>query len=401
MIAVRKIKLTVINENEEIRKQQYQFIRDSQYAQYRGLNKAVSFLATSFYNGGFEQLKEAKKQLTNSSPIFEEIEFGKGIDSKSAITQRVKKDFSNDLKNGLAKGERSVRNYKRTYPLITRGRDLKFYYDEDTDDVYIKWVNHIVFKAIMGEKIKNSLELKHSLHKVIDNEYKVNESSLEFDKNNNLMINLNLTIPDNKEIKFVDGRTLGVDLGIAIPAYVSLNDIEYVRKGIGSASEFFKVRTQMNKRRERLYKQLQASKGGRGRKDKLKGMDQLREKERNFVKTYNHFISTNIINFAKKNKCQYINLEKLEKDGFGERLLRNWSYYELQNMIEYKAERDGIKVRYINPAYTSQKCSKCEYIDKENRETQETFICKSCGFEANADYNASRNIAKSTDFKKD
>lgn len=31
-------------------------------------------------------------------------------------------------------------------------------------------------------------------------------------------------------------------------------------------------------------------------------------------------------------------------------------------------------------------------IDKENRESQSRFVCKSCGYEANADYNASQNI---------
>ena len=47
----------------------------------------------------------------------------------------------------------------------------------------------------------------------------------------------------------------------------------------------------------------------------------------------------------------------------------------------------------INPEYTSQRCSKCGYIDSENRKTQAQFICLKCGFEENADYNASQNIA--------
>ena len=69
-------------------------------------------------------------------------------------------------------------------------------------------------------------------------------------------------------------------------------------------------------------------------------------------------------------------------------------------MIEYKAKSKGIEVRYIDPCFTSQKCSKCGYIDKENRETQEDFICKKCGFKLNADHNASINIARSKEFIK-
>ena len=69
-------------------------------------------------------------------------------------------------------------------------------------------------------------------------------------------------------------------------------------------------------------------------------------------------------------------------------------------MIKYKADRVGIKVRYVNPAYTSQTCSRCGHIDKNNRQTQEKFICTNCDYEINADHNASINIARSEDFMK-
>ncbi|MBP3887951.1 MAG: transposase, partial [Cellulosilyticum sp.] len=49
--------------------------------------------------------------------------------------------------------------------------------------------------------------------------------------------------------------------------------------------------------------------------------------------------------------------------------------------------------RIKNEIYTSQKCSKCGNVDKENRIDQATFICKECGLKINADYNASLNIA--------
>ena len=63
-------------------------------------------------------------------------------------------------------------------------------------------------------------------------------------------------------------------------------------------------------------------------------------------------------------------------------------------MIEYKAERVGIKVKYVDSAFTSQTCSKCGYVDKENRITQDKFECKKCGFTLNADHNAAINIAR-------
>ena len=403
MISVRKIKITIKGTKEE-RAEGYKFIRDSQYAQYQGLNLAMSILSSAYLESNrdikSDIFKEAQKSLTNSNPIFDNIGFGTGIDTKSAITQRVKKDFKTSLKNGLAKGERTITNYKRDYPLLTRGRDLKFQYKDD--DIIIKWVNKIQFKVVLGSgKIKeNKIELQYTLHKIINKEYKVGQSSLQFDRNNNLILNLNLDIPYNPKNETVEGRTLGVDLGIKYPAYMCLNDDTYKREHIGSIDDFLRIREQMQDRRRKLQHDLKFIKGGKGRKKKTQALDRLRDKEKNFASTYNHMISKNVVEFAKKNQCEYINMEKLTKDGFNNKILRNWSYYQLQQYIEYKAEREGIKVRYIDPAYTSQTCSRCGHIDKENRQTQEKFICTKCGFELNADHNASINIARSDKYIK-
>ncbi len=404
MNTVRKIKIIINNENNELRKKQYKFIRDSQYAQYQGLNRCMGYLMSGFYVNNMEikseEFKTWQKGVTNSANFFQEISFGKGIDSKSSITQKVKKDFSTALKNGLAKGERNINNYKGNVLLMTRGRDLKFKYDDNELDILINWVNKIQFKCVLGEH-KNSLELQHTLHKVINNEYKIGQSSLYFNKKNELILILTIDIPTAKSsYEPIKDRILGVDLGMAVPVYMSINDNSYIKKSLGSYSEFAKVRKQFKERRNRLYKQLEACKGGRGRKDKLKAMNQFKEKEKNFAKTYNHFLSKNVVEFALKNKCEFIHLEKIESKGLENSVLENWTYYDLQEKIIYKAKREGIEIKFVNSSYTSQTCSKCNYVDKENRKTQVKFICKNCGFKANADYNASQNISKSKEFIK-
>ena len=400
MITVRKLKLVVVNEDKELMNEQYRFIRDSQYAQYQALNLGMGYLMTGYLASNkdikSEYFKEWQKGLKNSNPIFKDISFGKGVDTLSAVTQKVKKDFSTALKNGMAKGERTSTNYKRTFPLITRGRNLTFY--EQDGDIFIKWVNKIVFKVVFNARKENTLELQHTLQKVINGEYKLSQSSLEFDRNNNLILNLTMDISFKQEDNLIKDRVLGVDLGVKYPAYVCLNDDTYKREHIGEALELIKQREQYQARRRRTQQQLKNVKGGKGRHKKLKNLDRLSDCERNFAKTYNHMISKRIVEFAKKHKCEYIHLEKLTKDGFDNTILRNWSYYELQQMIEYKADRLGIKVRYVNPAFTSQTCSRCGNIDKENRQTQETFVCTKCGFKLNADYNAAINIARSIEF---
>jgi putative transposase len=51
------------------------------------------------------------------------------------------------------------------------------------------------------------------------------------------------------------------------------------------------------------------------------------------------------------------------------------------------------RVEKINLAYTSQICSVCGIRDREARESQAVFRCRSCGHADNADVNAARNIA--------
>jgi transposase len=51
------------------------------------------------------------------------------------------------------------------------------------------------------------------------------------------------------------------------------------------------------------------------------------------------------------------------------------------------------RVEKVPAAYTSQRCSECGHIARENRESQAVFLCMACGYSGNADVNAARNIA--------
>jgi len=55
-------------------------------------------------------------------------------------------------------------------------------------------------------------------------------------------------------------------------------------------------------------------------------------------------------------------------------------------------DRFGITITEVNPAYSSQACSCCGYVDKRNRTTQARFRCRWCGKTWHADLNASTNI---------
>ena len=62
----------------------------------------------------------------------------------------------------------------------------------------------------------------------------------------------------------------------------------------------------------------------------------------------------------------------------------------LERNLDYKA---GQVIR-VNPAHTSQTCHRCGTIDPNSRIDQSTFRCQACGYAANADVNAARNIRR-------
>ena len=74
------------------------------------------------------------------------------------------------------------------------------------------------------------------------------------------------------------------------------------------------------------------------------------------------------------------------------RIVRLLHLSNIKNWIKEQAEKLGIRVHITPSQYTSQQCPICGHIDKENRKTQESFVCTNCGHIDNADHNASINI---------
>lgn len=71
------------------------------------------------------------------------------------------------------------------------------------------------------------------------------------------------------------------------------------------------------------------------------------------------------------------------------RRLSQWQRQLIRRATESKAQEVGMVVAEVNPAYTSQQCSRCGLCGVRHRHS---FVCPSCGHTAHADVNAAVNI---------
>ncbi len=177
---------------------------------------------------------------------------------------------------------------------------------------------------------------------------------------------------------------LGVDFGIVNVATTSDGDRM-------SGSRLNRYR----KRRQRIRKRLQAKKTSSARRL----LKKRRRKEARFAATVNHRISKCIVAEAERTG-RGIAVEELTGIRARVRLrkpqratLHSWSFAQLGQFLEYKAAQAGVAFVQVDPAYTSQTCRPCGYVDKKNRRSQASFVCGRCGFVGHADHNAAGNIA--------
>jgi len=202
--------------------------------------------------------------------------------------------------------------------------------------------------------------------------WKVMNAQLKIDKTA-CYLNVQVEQPDPEAI--IGDRRLGIDLGINNIAVCS--DNTFWKSGPVKAAKG---------RYQYLRSKLQ-SKGTRSAKRKL---CKISGRERRFQKDANHQIA----NWIVSKPYDIIVLEDLTgiRNGTKNEKLGRWSFAELRCFVEYKAAAIGKRVIAINPKHTSQTCSRCGFQHKDNRKGK-IFKCKSCGFQLDADLNASRNIA--------
>lgn len=305
------------------------------------------------------------------------------------------------VQKDMMRGSATIPTFKRGQPVPVRSRQIKIL---DKETLSISLVNKeggenrgvpkkgksYPFEVVIASRKNYAKEI---MNRLISGRYELCDSKIQKDGKD---VYLQLVYKDTEVKQYaVDKDTiLGIDLGISKAATMAVSDSPKHDFIEGGEIEAFRKRT--DARRRSIQNQLRyasENRKGHGRKALLKPLEVLSGKIENFKDLTNHRYSKYIVDYAIKNGCGTIQFEDLTGIKSNSAFLANWSYYDLQTKVKYKAQDAGIEVVMISPKYTSQRCNKCGIIDKENRKSQEVFECINCGHKANADVNAARNIA--------
>lgn len=281
-----------------------------------------------------------------------------------------------------------------------------------------KWYNSFSsdsgFKFIPRENPKRATlqlgkigDIKIQLHRPLEGEIKryiiMREESQWY-----VCFSCEIKVDEKLPLSYED---VGIDVGVA--QFAALSDgsfIENPRYYRRAEADLARLQQSLSRKRK---KGIQGSKGNRRRKA-IALVAKAHRKIRNQRKDFHHkesrklvnryqiiaFEDLKIKNMSKRPKAkqdeetgQYLPNGAAAKGGLNKSILdAGWGTFT--GMIEAKAKSTGRVVKSVPAMYTSQTCSACGHCEKENREDQATFICKQCGYAANADTNAAINILR-------
>ena len=207
-----------------------------------------------------------------------------------------------------------------------------------------------------------------------------------FERNGKWYVKLPIRRPTSTPAVCDGAQFFGIDLGIAKIATLV---------GPGVVKFWSGKAIQDRRRRFQAYRQRM---GRKGRLDKIRAS---KGKERDWQKNVNHKISREIVDIVSGVPGGVIVMENL--DGIRDRtrgskrfnrMMSNWAFRQLKDMIIYKADHANVPVIFVDPRGTSKTCPTCGHDSRSNRPDQAHFRCIKCGYQANSDFVAATNISR-------
>lgn len=235
------------------------------------------------------------------------------------------------------KGEKSMPNFRKDIPIPFSSRDITLREEEDGKNFTFSLFK-IPFKTYLG---RDRSGIRLILRKIVNGELPLRQSAIQIRKNK---IYLLASLEADKHRYALDESLIAeVSLSMEYPLVVKIGREEF---RIGNKEEFLYRRLSIQSARRRLQVAATWNKGGKGRKKKLKSLENYSEKEKNYIESRLHLYSRKLIDHCIRAGAGTILLVnqsyKEEVAKADPLLLRNWSYYGLKAKIAYKARLANI-----------------------------------------------------------
>ena len=226
-----------------------------------------------------------------------------------------------------------------------------------------------------GKRIRTAINLP-KYFKQYQN-WKMQSGTIGYDKQKKqLKVSLIFEAPTPQVVQ--SDRIVGIDRGLYNTVSLSDGQVYSSQQVRKKKREFLFVKRQLQAKGTRSAKRLLRKRSGR---------------EKRFSSHINHCISKWLVSLP-YNTYVLEDLTGIRKQRKGKKLngwLSNWTFFQLETFLQYKAEGIGKQVVKVDARYTSQKCSNCGITEKKNRNKSQ-YHCVSCGYFENADINAAKNI---------
>ena len=180
-------------------------------------------------------------------------------------------------------------------------------------------------------------------------------------------------------------EAVGLDMGITY--LLADSDGGFVR----NPKSFRKSAERLARAQKRLAR---CKKGSRRRRKAKRLVARVHERIANQRKDRLHKVSRSYVNAYGVIAVEDLKPANMVRNHSLALSISDASWGLLRFFLAYKAESAGRRVVAVPPHYTSQKCSRCKELVLKSLSVR-THVCPHCGYVADRDTNAARNILKS------
>ena len=353
------------------------------------------------------------------------------IEAKNLAHNLFKAIIKNHFKAKFNNSKAKVRFPSLNKPRLILDSRLYEYHESDKGNLFHSWLN--ISTLTKGKRILIPLRLNNHFNglkkdknkqdlipvfndelgktvEIIFNElpYKIKDKSIIYKRNSHKRKGFTKKTT-NREIKFVLHRKqveLVADKELikqkekVIAFDLGLTTLLATSEGELLGNNWLKQLTHYDKQITNLYQERQKI----GLKVKSKRYDNLIAKVRGFIKSSinrilnSYFLKDSLI-LDIKNRIKTVVIEKLnfnlpELSRKLNRMIKNFGLNVFKNKLNELSKKYSFEVVELNPAYSSQECRVCGYVDKNNRKEQKLFTCLCCKNKEHADVHAARILKK-------